>query len=86
MYAAKAKGFGSSVKGELLLLAIATCYRNDVYREASKRGVAVSGGEVNVSGEFRACFVTSTRSPKYTAHCGFAIPVELTGSEVVRER
>jgi organic hydroperoxide reductase OsmC/OhrA len=33
--AAKADGFGSSVNGaELLFLALATCYCNDIYREA----------------------------------------------------
>ena len=33
-------GFGSSVNGgELLFLALATCYCNDIYREAKKRGI-----------------------------------------------
>jgi organic hydroperoxide reductase OsmC/OhrA len=32
-------GFGSSTNGgELLFLALATCYCNDIYREAAKRG------------------------------------------------
>jgi len=36
----KPAGFGSSANGgELLFLALATCYCNDVYREAAKRGL-----------------------------------------------
>ena len=36
--APKAEGNGSSTNGgELLLLALATCYCNDIYREAAKR-------------------------------------------------
>jgi uncharacterized OsmC-like protein len=51
--AAKEEGYGSSVNGgELLFLALATCYCNDVYREARKRGIEVSGVEVEVIGEF----------------------------------
>lgn len=46
---------GSSVNGgELLFLALATCYCNDVYREAAKRGIAVTHVEVVVEGEFAA--------------------------------
>ena len=48
-------GGGSSVNGgELLFLALATCYCNDVYREAARRGVEVTSVEVAVSGEFGA--------------------------------
>jgi hypothetical protein len=40
----KASGFGSSANGgELLFLALATCYCNDLYREAAKRGITVGG-------------------------------------------
>jgi uncharacterized OsmC-like protein len=53
--APKATGFGSSVNGgELLFLALATCYCNDIYREAAKRGIRVEGVEVEVEGEFGA--------------------------------
>lgn len=53
--APRASGYGSSVNGgELLLLAVATCYCNDIYREAAKRGIAVQSVEVNVNGEFGA--------------------------------
>lgn len=48
-------GFGSSANGgELLFLALATCYCNDIYREARKRNIAVQSVEVEVSGEFGA--------------------------------
>ncbi|WP_216321698.1 OsmC family protein [Deinococcus aestuarii] len=48
-------GFGSSANGgELLFLALATCYCNDVYREAAKRGLRVRRVDVEVEGEFGA--------------------------------
>lgn len=51
----KPTGYGSSVNGgELLLLSLATCYCNDIYREAAKRNIAVSNVEVEVTGEFGA--------------------------------
>ncbi|RRB17492.1 OsmC family protein [Larkinella knui] len=51
----KPSGFGSSINGgELLLLALATCFCNDIYREATRRNIAVSGVVVEVSGEFGA--------------------------------
>ncbi|HWB90863.1 MAG TPA: OsmC family protein [Puia sp.] len=51
----KPSGFGSAVNGgELLLLALATCYCNDIYREAGKRNIPVSGVEVECTGDFGA--------------------------------
>jgi len=51
----KAGGFGSSANGgELLFLALATCYCNDIYREAAKRGIKVTSVEVQVEGDFGA--------------------------------
>lgn len=51
----KSTGFGSSANGgELLFLALATCYCNDIYREAGKREIKVEHVEVEVSGEFGA--------------------------------
>ncbi|HEX2210046.1 MAG TPA: OsmC family protein [Longimicrobium sp.] len=53
--APKAEGRGSSANGgELLALALATCYCNDVYREAAARGIAVRGVRVEVDTEFGA--------------------------------
>ena len=53
--APKNSGFGSSVNGgELLLLSIATCFCNDIYREAAKRSLSIRGVEVEVMCEFGA--------------------------------
>lgn len=53
--APKASGLGSSVSGgELLLAALATCYCNDLYREAGKMGIELAGVEVECSAEFPA--------------------------------
>jgi organic hydroperoxide reductase OsmC/OhrA len=50
-----ADGLGSSANGgELLMLALATCYCNDIYREAAKSGLEISAVEVEVSGDFTA--------------------------------
>ena len=60
----KPTGFGSSANGgELLLLALATCYCNDIYREADKRRIKVRSVEVTVEGEF----VESARNITYRA-------------------
>src|SRR5215207_1158144 len=46
---------GSSVSGgELLFLALATCFCNDIYREGLKRGIKVESVEVEVEGDFEA--------------------------------
>ncbi len=51
--APKPEGVGSSVSGgELLFLALATCFCNDLYREAKKLGIQVEAVEVEVEGEF----------------------------------
>ena len=38
----------------MLFLALATCYCNDIYREAAKRNIKVERVEVNVEGDFGA--------------------------------
>jgi len=49
----KSEGKGSSVNGgELLFLALATCFCNDIYREAAKRQMEITSVEVVVTGEF----------------------------------
>lgn len=49
----KSSGFGSSANGgELLFLALATCYCNDIYREAARRNIRVERVEVEVHGDF----------------------------------
>jgi organic hydroperoxide reductase OsmC/OhrA len=46
---------GSSITGgELLFLALATCYCNDIYREAQAFDVEVESVEVEVEGDFEA--------------------------------
>jgi uncharacterized OsmC-like protein len=53
--APKSTGYGSSINGaELLMLALATCFCNDIYREAGKKGMIVSGVEVEFTCEFGA--------------------------------
>ncbi len=52
---AKANGRGSSANGgEMLCLAVATCYCNDLFREAAKRGIEVDSVEVDVTADFPA--------------------------------
>jgi len=49
----KTEGSGSSANGgELLFLALATCYCNDIYREAAREGITVYSVQVEVTGEF----------------------------------
>lgn len=51
----KPTGYGSSANGgELLFLALASCYCNDIYREAAKRNLKVERVEVEVNGDFGA--------------------------------
>jgi len=46
-------GRGSSVSGgELLLLALSTCYCNDLYREAGRRNIPIESVEVEARAEF----------------------------------
>lgn len=55
LIAPKSSGLGSSINGaELLLLSIATCFCNDIYREAAKRNISVFSIEVHVTGDFGA--------------------------------
>lgn len=51
----RSTGFGSSANGgELLFLALGTCFCNDIYREAAKRGIVVESVQVQVEGDFGA--------------------------------
>src|SRR5512139_2695439 len=51
----KPTGYGSSANGgELLFLALASCYCNDIYREAAKRNIKIERVEVAVEGDFGA--------------------------------
>ncbi|GAB2966510.1 hypothetical protein GCM10027048_41230 [Hymenobacter coalescens] len=49
----KPTGAGSAVNGgELLLLALATCFGNDLYREAALRGLVLTSVTVECHGTF----------------------------------
>ena len=49
----KSSGKGSAINGgEFLMLALATCYCNDLYREAERLAVPIDGVEVEASAEF----------------------------------
>jgi organic hydroperoxide reductase OsmC/OhrA len=57
----KATGAGSAVNGgELLMLALATCYCNDIYREAAGMNIAVESVEVEARAEFNVVGLGAT--------------------------
>lgn len=57
----KSSGYGSSVNGaELLLLSLATCFCNDIYREAQKRNIPIDSVEVECHGSFGAAGETGS--------------------------
>ena len=58
---AKTAGRGSAINGgEFLLLALATCYCNDLYREAARTGIPVEAVEVEVIADFAGVGVAAT--------------------------
>lgn len=64
----KSNGFGSSVNGgELLFLALATCFCNDVYREAAQKNIVVKRVEVEVMGDFGDAPGSPTNNIVYNA-------------------
>jgi len=52
--APKPSGGSSVTGGELLFLALATCFCNDIYREGARQGITVNSVEVEVEGDFEA--------------------------------
>jgi len=63
----KVAGRGSSISGgEFLMLALATCYCNDLFREADRLGIPVAGAEVEASAEFPGVGLAAT-SIRYRA-------------------
>lgn len=71
----KATG-GSAVNGgELLMLALATCYCNDLYREAARLGIEVLGVEVEASADFDGVGVAA-RNVTYRARVQSPAPRE----------
>lgn len=76
----KSKGFGSSISGgEVLFLAIATCYCNDIYREARKFNIKVDNVEVDVDGDFMAA-----GEPALNVTCKIKVTAQ-TSEEKIRE-
>ena len=58
---AKSNHLGSAINGgEFLMLALATCYCNDLYREAERLGISVEGVEVEASAEFAGVGLAAT--------------------------
>ena len=75
----KASGYGSSANGgEMLFLALATCYCNDIYREAAKRGITVRHVEVEVSGSFGDAPGSAAENITYSA----AVEAEATAADI----
>jgi organic hydroperoxide reductase OsmC/OhrA len=58
---ANGTGPGSGVNGgELLMLALATCYCNDLYREAGRLGITLEGVEVEATANFPGVGLAAT--------------------------
>ncbi len=75
--AARTTGRGSAVSGgELLMLALATCYCNDLYREADRLGIAIDGVEVEASAAFAGIGLAATNI-RYRATVSSAAPTEV---------
>ena len=78
--APRPNGRGSSANGgELLCLALATCYCNDIYREAARRKIEVNLVDVEVAGEFggegepaRNVYRFGSMVPRGSGPCGYA--------------
>ena len=59
--AAKTAGSGSAVNGgELLMLALATCYCNDLYREAARSNIPVESVAVEAQADFEGVGLAAT--------------------------
>ncbi len=58
---AKASGHGSAINGgEFLMLALATCYCNDLYREAERLRIPIEGAQVEATAEFPGVGLAAT--------------------------
>lgn len=59
--APKAAGGGSATNGgEFLMLALATCYCNDLYREAARLGLAIDEVHVEATADFEGVGVAAS--------------------------
>jgi organic hydroperoxide reductase OsmC/OhrA len=64
---AKAGGGFEVNGGELLFAALATCYCNDLYREAAKAGIVIENVDVTVEGDFGAAGEPA-KNLRYSVH------------------
>jgi len=72
----KATGRGSGVNGgELLMLALATCYCNDLYREAERLGIVLDAVEVEATATFPGIGLAATNI-RYRAAVSSPAPPE----------
>lgn len=73
---AKENGQGSSVNGgEFLMLALATCYCNDLFREAERLGIPLAGCEVVAKGQFNGVGLAA-ETVTYAARVESSAPAE----------
>lgn len=69
-------GGGSAVNGgEFLMLALATCYCNDLYREAARLQIPIDGAEVEAIAEFPGIGLAATNI-RYRATVRSPAPAE----------
>lgn len=69
----KSPGKGSAVNGgEFLMLALATCYCNDLYREAERLAIPIEGVEVEASAEFPGVGLAATNITYRATVCSSA--------------
>lgn len=70
----KREGRGSAVNGgEFLMLALATCYCNDLFREAARLGLALDRVEVEATADFPAVGLAAT-NVRYRAKVSSSAP------------
>jgi uncharacterized OsmC-like protein len=75
--APKAAGRGSAVNGgEFLMLALATCYCNDLYREAARLQVPIDAVEVEAIAQFAGIGLAAT-DIRYRARVTSPAPTEV---------
>lgn len=86
----KSVGKGSAINGgEFLMLALATCYCNDLYREAARLAIPIEGVEVEASAEFPGIGLAATnityRATVYSPASGAAVAQLLRETDAVAE-
>lgn len=75
---------GSAVNGgEFLMPALATCYCNDLYREAQRLGIPIQHAEVETTGEFPGIGIAATNI-RYRARVAASAPAAAV-AELLRQ-